>query len=119
MVEENQNVENPPEAIPSDYKCECELPLKSMEDWIKGEEKDGECRPCTLGPVTQWYVDVLKENGHPDKATEIEQMVKDDSLEPLTLCQKLDTIKEEVEPSIRERLKDFDCSAQSFSEQEV
>ncbi|GAJ13822.1 unnamed protein product, partial [marine sediment metagenome] len=33
---------------------------------------------------------------------------------PLTLCEKLDNIKDAVEESLRERLKDFDCAAQAY-----
>ncbi|GAH35558.1 unnamed protein product, partial [marine sediment metagenome] len=33
---------------------------------------------------------------------------------PLTLCEKLDNIKDEVEKPLRERLEEFDCAAQAY-----
>jgi len=90
---------------------------KPMAEWIK-EESPITCKPCLLGPVAQWYTSELKEKGHPDKADAIEKMADSTDMDTpeqvLTFCQELDKIKDTVEEPLRERLKDFDCAAQSY-----
>lgn len=91
--------------------------LKPMAVWIK-EESPIWCKPCTLGPVAQWYRDELAERGHHEIAKSLEELADstdmDSTEQVLTFCQKLDSIKDTVEESLRERLKDFDCAAQAF-----
>jgi hypothetical protein len=90
---------------------------KLMAEWIK-EESPIECKPCLLGPVAQWYRDELVDKGHQDKAKTLEELADatdmDTPEQVLTFCQELDKIKETVEEPLRERLKDFDCAAQSY-----
>jgi hypothetical protein len=92
--------------------------LKPMADWIQIEESKIQCKPCLLGPVAQWYRDELVEKGHLDKANELEEMADsidmDSTEQVLTFCRALDNIKATVEEPLRERLKDFDCAAQSY-----
>ena len=91
--------------------------LKPMAEWIK-EESPLTCKPCLLGPVAQWYRDELKGKGHQEKADSIEKMADSTDMDVpesvLTFCQELDNIKATVEEPLRERLKDFDCAAQSY-----
>lgn len=95
----------------------CPVELKPMEEWVK-EGKPEECRPCLLGPVAQWYRDELEGKGHKDKAQVIEKLADETDVnnteQVLTFCRELDNIKNSVEEPLRERLKDFDCAAQSF-----
>jgi DNA polymerase III delta subunit len=91
--------------------------LKKMAEWIQ-EENKVQCKPCLLGPVAQWYRDELVEKGHPEEAKAIETLADatdmDTPEQVLTFCQELDKIKDTVEEPLRERLKDFDCAAQSY-----
>ncbi len=81
-----------------------------MEAWLQ-EPDDKKCRSCMLAPVTSWYYEELKEQGKPELAAEVEKATEGDTL---TLCKVLDNIKGKVEEPLRERLKEFDCLAQSF-----
>ena len=91
--------------------------LKPMAEWIK-ETSPITCKPCLLGPVAQWYRDELVEKGHPEEAKSIETLADATDMDTpesvLTFCQELDKIKDTVEEPLRERLKDFDCAAQSY-----
>ncbi|MBA7547705.1 hypothetical protein ES705_40141 [subsurface metagenome] len=100
-------------------------PILTMEEWIREEDprKDDPkfCRPCLLGVIGSWYFNELKEQGHQDLAAVIEQTgtnEQDPDL-PLTLCKQFDIIKAVVEEPLRERLKDFDRSTQSFNPDDV
>lgn len=100
----------PAEAVSTPAGSSC--PGKTMADWIQ-EEDPKNCRPCLLGPIAQWYRDELLEQKHEALAQSlIEKAANED---PLTLCQELDRIKAVVGESTRERLKDFDCAAQTFN----
>ncbi len=102
---------------------DCEANLKPMKDWIKEKDPNKDdpefCRACMLGPVVQWYRDELKEQGKPELAAELEQTIDEpdgpEDVLGLTVCEKLDIIKESVEIPLRERLKDFDCAIQAFN----
>ena len=88
----------------------CPIKLKPMKEWV-GDPAQANCRPCTLGPVAQWYTDELRENKKGKLADEIEQVAENGS--PEDVCEKLDEIKTKVEEPLRERLLDFDCAAQT------
>jgi hypothetical protein len=103
------------ESSPVDLKHEtakCPIQLKPMAEWVGEEDKNGLCRECLLGPVVQWYRDTLQENKKESMAAELSDLTE--AATPLQLCEKLDTIKGEVEESLRERLLDFDCAAQTY-----
>jgi hypothetical protein len=92
----------------------CPIELKPMKDWV--QETDPEkCRSCMLGPVVQWYEETLREQGEVSLAIElVDNALNNKEATPLTICEQLDKIKAAVGESLRERLKDFDCSAQTF-----
>ena len=92
----------------------CPVELKPMKDWVQEEDPHGICRECLLAPVLQWYRDELKINGHTKFVDELNQIAHEAEVLPLTLCEKLDNIKGEVERSLRERLEEFDCAAQAY-----
>ncbi len=81
-----------------------------MQEWV-GEKGEG-CRPCLLGPVVQWYQEVLEEGGFKELANNLVESTEAD--DPLTVCKKLDKIKDAVGETARERLMDFDCAAQNY-----
>ena len=97
------------EKVDNEKSC----PATSMKEWVGGAQKEGECRPCLMAPVTQWYRDELQERGRADLAEKIEKAV--DAGEDVASL--LDAIKAEVGEEVANRLRDFDCSAQSYSEE--
>lgn len=92
-------------------KCNCPIELTPMEKWIKEQSKQGNCKPCMLGPLGNWYVSELKERGQENKAVEL-ALVVDTGGTPEDLCKALDKVKTEVSEDLRERLKEFDCEVQ-------
>jgi len=92
----------------------CPVELKPMKDWVQEEDPKGICRECLLAPVLQWYREELNDKGHTKFVEELDQIAHEAEVLPLTLCEKLDTIKSEVEESLRERLEEFDCAAQAY-----
>jgi len=96
----------------SENKCPVEL--KPMKDWVQEEDPKGICRECLLAPVLQWYREELNDKGYTKFVDELNQIARAAEVLPLTLCEKLDNIKDAVEESLRERLKDFDCAAQAY-----
>lgn len=102
-------------------KCPCEN-LQPMAEWIKGETP-GTCRPCTLGPVIQWYHEELKDRGYEKEAQDLEEAVdslEEDNLEQVVaVCNELDEIKKASPEDLRKRLEEFDCAIQSFDPAEV
>ena len=92
----------------------CPVDLKPMKDWIEEEDPKGVCRSCLLPPVLQWYRDELNEKGYPKFVNQLDEIAHAADVLPLQLCEKFDTIKEAVEESLRERLKEFDCAAQAY-----
>ena len=98
----------------AEEKVKCLVDIKPMAEWIKEEDPRGICRECLLGPVLQWYHEELEAKGHSEQAHELEKIAQQADELPLQLCKKFDTIKNEVEESLRERLLEFDCAAQSY-----
>ena len=93
----------------------CLVELKPMKAWVQEEDPRGICRECLLGPVLQWYRDELNAKGYTKFVDELNQITHEAEVLPLTLCEKLDSIKGEVEESLRERLEEFDCAAQTYN----
>lgn len=95
----------------------CPLPrLPSMETWIKGGGET-ECRPCLLAPITSYYVSTLREAGKDKMAEDLTQAFE--SSEPLTICKKLDSIKNSVGEPIKNKLEKYDCLCQTFKDDEA
>ncbi len=95
-------------------ETKCPVELKPMKEWVQEEDPNGICRDCLLAPVLQWYREELVEKGHTKFVEELDQIAHEAEVLPLTLCEKFDTIKGEVEESLRERLEEFDCAAQAY-----
>jgi len=93
---------------------QCPIQLKPMATWISEEDPQGICRECLLAPVLQWYRDELNDKGYSTFVEELDRLEKKAELLPLQLCEEFDKIKGDVEESLRERLEEFDCSAQAY-----
>ena len=92
----------------------CPVEIKPMKDWVQEEDSKGICRECLLAPVLQWYREELNAKGYTKFVGELNQIARAAEVLPLTLCEKLDNIKSEVEELLRERLEEFDCAAQTY-----
>jgi len=84
----------------------------SMAEWIQQGDDSKECRPCLLPPVIQWYKNELEEKGLGNLADEIKVAVENG--DPSLIAKRFDEIKEKVPDDVKERLKEFDCYAQTF-----
>jgi len=93
----------------------CPVDLKPMAEWIEGEDPTGFCRECILGPIVQWYTGELEAHGNPQLAHALNQVATGDDSTYLEICEKLDDIKKEADESLKERLLEFDCAAQTFN----
>lgn len=86
-----------------------------MKDWLEAVPEDGTdpgCKPCVLPVATAWYIETLDENGLAAKARLLEQFSARENLEPLQLAEELDNIKAQVDPNLRNRFRELDCSIQ-------
>ena len=92
----------------------CPVELKPMATWVQEEDPKGVCRSCLLAPVLQWYREELVEKGYSKFAEELSTIARAAEVLPLQLCEAFDKIKGEVEESLRERLEEFDCAAQTY-----
>jgi len=93
----------------------CPIDLQPMATWVQEEDPKGICRECLLGPVLQWYRETLNEKGHSNLTDELNKIARAAEVLPLQLCEEFDKIKVEVEESLRERLLEFDCAAQTYN----
>jgi len=92
----------------------CPVELKPMAVWVQEEDPRGICRECLLGPVLQWYREVLDEKGYSKFTEELNIIARAAEVLPLQLCEEFDKIKGEVEEPLRERLEEFDCAVQAY-----
>lgn len=91
--------------------------LLPMQEWIETNDADSNaegCPSCTLGIVSSWYLSELREQGQSGKADDLKKTIEKFSNKPIKIAKKLDEIKASVPEQIKDRLLDFDCSAQNF-----
>ena len=103
------------ESSPVETPTPC--PAVPMKEWIEQGTEGGECRPCLLVPVAQWYLSELQEQGHQKEAGELVSVieaVEQGGGNELTLAEALDSIKASASDELAARLKEFDCAAQSW-----
>lgn len=74
------------------------------------------CRPCLLPPLIQWYMEELREKGFDNFADEIKTVVEGG--DPLLMAEKFDEVKEKVPDNVKQRLREFDCYAQTYKYEE-
>jgi hypothetical protein len=67
-----------------------------------------------MGPLTQWYVETLKESGEDGLAQQVEQAASTEDFSPEQLAQTLDQVKTQAPEAIRTQLLDLDCSVQTY-----
>lgn len=100
-----------------DFIC----PLNKVElmgEWIKGEtDSEEDCRSCLLAPVAGWYNSKLKDAGEHELAAQLEEVFNEG--DPLTITQKLDTIKASVGKPLKLTLEKYDCMCQTFKQDEA
>lgn len=100
----------------AEEKFECPLSkVESIEAWLKGGEKDGNCPPCLISPLAAHYVGKLEDVGRTDLAGRLTS-VYEKTRDALTIAKEMDRIKAEVGGDLRKELEDFDCMAQTFKE---
>lgn len=87
-----------------------------MAKWLE-DEKEGECRPCSLAVAVPHYQNVLEENGLPEQATSLTEALKDEEDPVMSVAKAMDKVKEAVPDDVREALRAVDCMAQN-SQQE-
>lgn len=95
--------------------AECPIDLKPMADWVEEEDPTGFCRECVVGPVVQWYTDELETRGQTTLAQELNEVATGDDSTYSEICEKLDNIKKQADKSLKDRLLEFDCAAQTFN----
>ncbi len=93
----------------------CPIELKPMAAWVQEKDPKGICRDCLLAPVLQWYREELAEKGYSKFTEKLDTIARAAEVLPLQLCEEFDKIKSEVEKSLRERLEEFDCAAQTYN----
>ena len=90
-----------------------------MEQWVRETPETEEfCPPCLMGPLTQWYVETLKESGEDSLAQQVEQAAGNVDLSPEQLAQTLDEVKTQAPEATRAQLMDLDCSVQTYDPDE-
>jgi len=110
MIEETEEIaEETEEIAEGEDPCAC---ITGMTEWLQANDDTKECRPCLLPPVIQWYHEELEERGLNDLAQELEAAVHEG--DPLLIVKKFDAIKGTVPEDVKERLKEFDCAAQTY-----
>ena len=87
----------------------CNIEVKPISEWIKGKKG---CPPCLLAPLAGYYLGTLKEAGETQLAKELEKIYQEG--DHLTICKKLDNIKNDVGEALSKQLRDLDCFAQTF-----
>lgn len=91
-------------------ECDHILPMKV---WVAEDTgKKESCRPCMLPPVVSWYESELEETGRADLAGQIKKTRLAKDTTPDKVAGVLDFVKTQVQGSLLDRLREFDCSAQ-------
>lgn len=93
----------------------CKINVRPVYDWLKAGEKDGNCPPCLMKPLTGMYLSTLKEAKATDQVKSLKTAWK--SGDALTIAKTLDTIKAEVGDNLRKNLVELDCMAQSHKDE--
>jgi len=86
-----------------------------MKDWVEAEgegEAAETCKPCVLPVAAAWYIETLDENNLGDRARALETFSQQESITPLQLAEELDNIKAQVDPNLRLRFRELDCTIQ-------
>lgn len=93
---------------------ECEIGLKPLAEWI--ESKEG-CPPCLVAPLAAYYLGVLEADGENELAEDLKKTYGEG--DTLTICHKLDNIKNNVGEATLKQLRNLDCYAQTFKPEDA
>lgn len=97
--------------------CELVLPLV---DWVEAnKDEEGQCPPCNFAVITPWYRELLDEQGYPELAQKILDLVPEGTEDPDigVLAAALDEIKESVDnENVKGTLTLYDCLLQTHAE---
>lgn len=107
-----------PLSTPDLTGCELVMPLV---DWVvKREATEWPCPPCDFAVITPWYRDLLQEQGYPELAQRIMDVVPEgQDPDVKVLAQALDEIKESIDnETVKGTLTLYDCMLQSYTEEE-
>ncbi len=110
------------ESVPIDEdkleeECHCDN-LKPMEEWLGEEDVEGEqCHECILRPIAEYYLGALQEENAEVQAKKLEEAWEGADL--LTIGAAMDKIKGEVGESLKKRLLNYDCYAQTYKKSEA
>ncbi len=112
VVEETKPVEEKKEEpAPEEEECHCDT-LKPMEEWLSEEDTEEQCHECILTPIADFYLGALNDA---KAEPQIKQLNEAWATADLTLIGKaMDKIKNEVGESLKKRLINFDCIAQTY-----
>lgn len=91
--------------------------VESLEDYFAKEfGPGGECRPCRVRPLASLYLGVLERVGDTKGAAELTAAYERQDI--LTIARAMDNIKSGAKEPIRKELRNLDCFAQSYQEEE-
>jgi hypothetical protein len=95
-------------------KCECDLStVIPMAEWLE-QEKDGECRPCSIAALVGEYQKALNSNGQKDLADRFTSLLGSESDDVvLDIAKLMDEAKKLAPEPVKETLVMLDCMAQT------
>jgi len=95
-------------------KCECDLStVIPMARWLE-DEKDGECRPCSIAALVGEYQKALNDGGRKDLADRFTGLLESESDDIVMNTAKLmDEAKKLVPEPVKETLVMLDCMAKA------
>ena len=114
-----ENLQRPTTELAAPDLTGCETVIPLTEYVAKAEENPDACAPCDLAVITPWYSDLLKEQGYPELAQQIDGVVAQEGEETdiQKLAETLDGIKNSVDnENVKGTLILYDCMMQSYKE---
>jgi hypothetical protein len=97
-----------------DFKCN--INVRPISEWVKDNNSPG-CPSCLIAPLSSFYLGVLEEEGENNLANELKETFEKGDI--LTICEKLDSIKLDVGEVLSNKLRNLDCFAQTFKQDEA
>ncbi len=94
----------------------CNINVRPVADWFKDENTPG-CPACLIAPLSSYYLHALEQAGETAQVTALKEIFEKG--EVLTICKKLDTIKNDVGEALSKQLRNLDCFAQTFKPDEA
>ncbi len=92
-------------------ECHCDT-LKPMEKWLSEEDEGAQCHECILTPIADFYLGALQEANAESQIKQLKEAWVTADL--LTIGKVMDKVKSEVGETLKKRLINFDCLAQTY-----